>query len=323
MKNVLVTGAAGFIGANFINQIATKENDYRFIILDALTYAGDLKRIEPSLKKGYIEFVHGDIRDVKMVQSLFEQNKMDAVIHFAAESHVDRSIENPNVFVETNVLGTMNLLNSSLKTFEKKKDFKFLHVSTDEVYGSLKEGDPAFTENHLIKPNSPYSASKASSDLLVKSYFKTFGLPIMITRCSNNYGPFQNAEKLIPLMIHRALHDEKLPVYGSGRNIREWIHVYDHNDALWVVFNKGRSGEVYNIGSGQEARNIEIVEFILDQLGKPKSLIGYVEDRLGHDFRYAIDAHKIETELSWKPKVTNWQDGLKQTIQWYVDLWQS
>lgn len=322
MKNVLVTGAAGFIGANFINQIATKEKDYRFIILDALTYAGDLKRIEPSLKKGHIEFIHGDIRDVKMVQSLFEQNQMDAVIHFAAESHVDRSIENPNVFVETNVLGTMNLLNSSLKTFEKKKDFKFLHVSTDEVYGSLKEGDPAFTETHLIKPNSPYSASKASSDLLVKSYFKTFGLPIMITRCSNNYGPFQNAEKLIPLMIHRALHDEKLPVYGSGRNIREWIHVYDHNDALWAVFNKGRSGEVYNIGSGQEARNIEIVEFILDQLNKPKSLIGYVEDRLGHDFRYAIDAHKIETELGWKPKVTNWQDGLKQTIQWYVDLWQ-
>lgn len=319
MRTILVTGAAGFIGSNFINQIATKEKDSRFIILDALTYAGDLKRIEPSLKKGHIEFVHGDIRDAKKVQSLFDESPMDAVIHFAAESHVDRSIENPNVFVETNVLGTLNLLNSSLKTFEKNKKFKFLHVSTDEVYGSLKEGDPAFTEQHLIKPNSPYSASKASSDLLVNSYFKTYGMHTMITRCSNNYGPFQNQEKLIPLMIQRALNNEKLPVYGNGRNIREWIHVYDHNDALWAVFEKGRKGEVYNIGSGQEARNIEIVEFILDQLNKPKTLIGYVEDRLGHDFRYAINPSKIESELGWKPKVTNWQEGLRQTIQWYVE----
>ena len=321
MKTILVTGAAGFIGSNFINEIAAKQNDYRFIILDALTYAGDLKRIEPALKKGKIEFVHGDIRDAKKVQSLFDENQMDGVIHFAAESHVDRSIENPNVFVETNVLGTMNLLNSSLKSFEKKKDFKFLHVSTDEVYGSLKEGDPAFTEGHLLKPNSPYSASKASSDLLVNSYFKTFGLPTMITRCSNNYGPFQNQEKLIPLMIYRAMNDEKLPVYGNGKNIREWIHVFDHNEALWAVFEKGRKGEVYNIGSGQEARNIEIVEFILNELDKPKSLIGYVEDRLGHDFRYAINPHKIETELGWKPKVKDWESGLRQTIQWYVGLW--
>lgn len=321
MSTILVTGAAGFIGANFINKIAAQEKNSRFVILDALTYAGDLKRIEPVLKKGHIEFVHGDIRDVKKVQSLFDENSFDSVIHFAAESHVDRSIENPNVFVETNVLGTMNLLNSSLKAFEKKRDFKFLHVSTDEVYGSLKEGDPAFTEQHLIKPNSPYSASKASSDLLVHSYFKTFGLPTLITRCSNNYGPFQNREKLIPLMIYKAMNNEKLPVYGSGRNIREWIHVYDHNEAMWDVYNKGRAGQVYNIGSGQEARNIEIVEFILEQLNKPKDLISYVEDRLGHDFRYAIDASKIETELGWKPKVTNWKDGLKQTIQWYMDQW--
>ena len=324
-RNILVTGAAGFIGSNFINQIATREKDTRFIILDALTYAGDLKRIEPSLKKGSIEFVHGDIRDAKKVQSLFADNSIgaaiDGIIHFAAESHVDRSIENPNVFVETNVLGTMNLLNSALKTFEKNKNFRFLHVSTDEVYGSLKEGDPAFTETHQLKPNSPYSASKASSDLLVNSYFKTFGLPTLITRCSNNYGPFQNQEKLIPLMIQRALKDEKLPVYGNGRNIREWIHVYDHNEALWAVYNKGRVGEVYNIGSGQEARNIEIVEFILKELNKPQSLIGYVEDRLGHDFRYAINPHKLESELGWQPKVKNWQEGLRQTIQWYVDLW--
>lgn len=329
-KNVLVTGAAGFIGSNFINEIATKQNDYRFIILDALTYAGDLKRIEPSLKKGCIEFVQGDIRDAKTVQSFFDGDQtstdrtgafIEAVIHFAAESHVDRSIENPNVFVETNVLGTMNLLNSSLKAYEKNKEFKFLHVSTDEVYGSLKEGEPAFTEGHLLKPNSPYSASKASSDLLVNSYFKTFGLPTMITRCSNNYGPFQNEEKLIPLMIHKALNDKKLPVYGNGKNIREWIHVFDHNEALWKVFEKGRKGEIYNIGSGQEARNIEIVEFILNELDKPKTLISYVEDRLGHDFRYAINPHKIETELGWKPKVKDWQSGLRQTIQWYKGLW--
>ena len=321
MKSILVTGAAGFIGANFINKIAAGEKDTRFVVLDALTYAADLKRIEPVLKKGHIEFVHGDIRDVKKVQSLFDENAFDSVIHFAAESHVDRSIENPNVFVETNVLGTMNLLNSSLKVFEKKKDFKFLHVSTDEVYGSLKEGDPAFTEQHLIKPNSPYSASKAASDLLVNSYFKTFGLPTLITRCSNNYGPFQNREKLIPLMIHKAMNNEKLPVYGTGHNIREWIHVYDHNEAMWAVYNKGRAGQVYNIGSGQEARNIEIVEFILEQLSKPKDLIGYVEDRLGHDFRYAINADKIEKELGWKPEVTNWKDGLKQTIHWYTQQW--
>lgn len=318
-KNILVTGAAGFIGSNFINKIAIEQKDTRFVILDALTYAGDLKRIEPSLKKGHIEFVHGDIRDSKKVQTLFNDNAINAVIHFAAESHVDRSIDNPNVFVETNVLGTMNLLNSSLKAFEKNKDFKFLHVSTDEVYGSLKEGDPAFTEQHLLKPNSPYSASKASSDLLVQSYFKTFGLPTLITRCSNNYGPFQNREKLIPLMIHRAMNNEKLPVYGDGRNIREWIHVYDHNEALWAVFQEGKKGNVYNIGSGQEARNIEIVKFILSELGKPESLIGYVEDRLGHDFRYAINPHKIETELGWTPKVKDWKSGLSQTIKWYAD----
>ena len=322
MKTILVTGGAGFIGANFIKRICNNagvNKDYRFIILDALTYAGNLDSIKSDLDgNDLLEFIHGDIRNEELIEGLFSNNKFDGVINFAAESHVDRSIESPNIFVETNVLGTLNLLNHSLKTWKENNDFIYLQISTDEVYGDLTLEEPAFTEEHPITPSSPYSSSKASGDLLVQAYYRTYGMPILITRCSNNYGPYQYPEKLIPLMISKAKNDEKLPVYGDGTNVRDWIYVDDHNDGVWEVFKQGTPGNVYNLGGNSELKNIDVVKSLLSSLGKSEDLITYVTDRLGHDYRYAMNYSKAEKELSWSPKVT-FSEGLKKTILWYEE----
>ena len=320
MKTIIVTGAAGFIGSNFLKRICLANTEsYQFLILDALTYAGCIETIDKEVKQeSQIEFKQVDIRNSSEINKIFLESKIDGVIHFAAESHVDRSIDNPNIFVETNVLGTLNLLNASLKVFESNADFKFLHVSTDEVYGDLSESDPAFTESTPLHPNSPYSASKASSDMLVQSFWHTYGLPTLMTRCSNNYGPFQFPEKLIPLMISNAMKNKKLPVYGDGSNIRDWIHVHDHVDAIWRVWEQGSCGEVYNIGGKSEVRNLEVVKTILKILNKPESLIEYVKDRLGHDRRYAIDNTKIQNELGWEPKFS-FENGLVETVNWYKE----
>lgn len=319
-ESLLITGGAGFIGANFVNRLVEHYGvlaKYDVVVLDALTYAGNKSFINKSIEKGVI-FVHGDICDTDLVNSLYEKYSFTGVIHFAAESHVDRSIEGPGVFLNTNVNGTMNLLEVSLAQWKKTGQFKYLQVSTDEVYGSLKLDEPAFTETHMIKPNSPYSASKASADLFVRSYYKTYGLPTLITRCSNNYGPLQNAEKLIPLMISNALNDKPLPVYGNGTNVRDWIYVDDHNDGVWAVFEKGNTGEVYNLGGDAEKSNIEVVKTILKLLEKPESLINYVTDRLGHDFRYAMNFDKAQKQLGWAPKI-KFDDGIKKTVQWYLN----
>ncbi len=321
MKRILLTGCAGFIGSNFVKTIACSpeiKKEYQFDIIDALTYAGRKETIQKELNENkHLNFFQVDIRDAEKVSALFLKNKYDGVIHFAAESHVDNSIKNPNIFVETNVLGTLNLLNSSLKTYRDNQSFRFLHISTDEVYGQLTEDEPAFTENHQIKPSSPYSASKASSDLLVKAYYETFKLPVMITRCSNNYGPYQFPEKLLPVMISKAKNNEKLPVYGDGRNIRDWIYVDDHNRGVWAVFTKGKNGEVYNLGGDSEKRNIDVVKTILKTMNKPEELISFVTDRLGHDWRYAMDFSKIENELGWRPQV-KFEEGIQKTIEWYL-----
>ena len=321
-KKILLTGCAGFIGSNFVKKITLREdikNEYDFVIIDALTYAGHFESIENEINNNdHLEFTQLDIRDEKKVAELFESHHFSGVIHFAAESHVDNSIERPNIFLETNVMGTLNLLRSSLKTFEKNKDFRYLQIGTDEVYGSLNLGEPAFTEDHPIAPNSPYSTSKASGDLLARSFFHTYGLPTLITRCSNNYGPYQFPEKLIPLMIHNALKDKNLPMYGDGSNVRDWIHVDDHNIGVWEVYTQGKVGEVYNLGGGQERTNKQVIETILSILNKPTSLIESVTDRLGHDFRYAIDYSKIENELAWKPQY-NFEEGLEKTINWYLE----
>jgi dTDP-glucose 4,6-dehydratase len=317
MKKILLTGCAGFIGSNFVKTIAAKEKDYQFVILDALTYAGHYPTIQGDVEgNDHLSFVEMDIRDKDKIQALFDKEKFDGVIHFAAESHVDNSIKNPNIFVETNVLGTLNLLNSSMSL--GKDDFKFVHVSTDEVYGTLSEDDPAFTEQNPIEPNSPYSASKASSDLLVRSYFETYKLHTVTTRCSNNYGPFQFPEKLIPVMISNALEDKSLPVYGDGRNIRDWIYVDDHNRGVWACFLKGKAGEAYNFGGNAEKRNLEVVKTLLSILKKPESLITFVEDRKGHDWRYAMDYSKATRELGWEPQVT-FEEGLSNTVNWYIE----
>lgn len=316
---ILITGGAGFIGANFVNRLVSYYEalqEYELVVLDALTYAGNKSNIDEAIGKG-VQFIHGDICDVKLVSSLFEKYSFSGVIHFAAESHVDRSIDGPDVFLKTNVNGTLNLLNASLVQWKKTKNFKYLQVSTDEVYGSLSLNDPAFTEAHTIKPNSPYSASKASADLFVRSYFKTYGLPTLITRCSNNYGPLQNREKLIPLMISNAIIDKALPVYGNGMNVRDWIHVDDHNDGVWRVFLKGKPGDVYNLGGNSEMSNLDVVKTILKHLNKPETLIQFVNDRLGHDFRYAIDYSKAKKILSWEPK-KKFDQGMRETIDWYV-----
>lgn len=318
-KNIILTGCAGFIGSNFVNTIAKENKEYNFTIIDALTYAGRLENIEETIKSNdHIEFFKVDIRDSEKIESTFKKVNPVGVIHFAAESHVDRSIENPNIFVETNVLGTLNLLNTSLKYFDANPEFRFVHVSTDEVYGSLSENDPAFTEETPLAPNSPYSASKTSSDLMVRAYFETYKLPVMTTRCSNNYGPLQFPEKLIPLMISNALNDKKLPVYGDGKNIRDWIYVDDHNRGIWDVYLKGTPGEVYNFGGDSERRNIDVVTTILNILEKSDDLIEYVEDRKGHDWRYAINFSKAKNEFNWTPSVT-FEEGIKKTVQWYLD----
>lgn len=312
---ICLTGCAGFIGANFVKKIAVEHREHVFVIVDALTYAGHYPSISKEIESNeHLSFREVDIRDVEKIRELFQKEKFDGIIHFAAESHVDNSIKNPNIFIETNVLGTLNLLNASLGL--KNNDFKFCHVSTDEVYGTLSEEEPSFTEKHPILPNSPYSASKASSDLLVRSYFETFQLHTVITRCSNNYGPFQFPEKLIPLMISKAMNNEKLPVYGDGRNIRDWIYVDDHNRGVWSCFLNGKAGEVYNFGGDAEKRNIEVVEAILEKLNKSKELISFVEDRKGHDWRYAMNFDKAKSELNWTPKVS-FEKGLSMTIDWY------
>lgn len=319
----LVTGGAGFIGSNFIRYLLTNFPDAKVINYDLLTYAGNLENLQ-DVETKYSDrytFVQGDIRDKSAVDKVFHTYLPDVVINFAAESHVDRSIQNPNVFIETNVLGTATLLNVAKEVWKDNFDNKrFLQVSTDEVYGTLPEDKPEikFTEETPLQPHSPYSASKAAADLLVQAYYDTYGFPALITRCSNNYGPYQFPEKLIPLMINNAKDDKPLPVYGDGMNIRDWLYVDDHCDAILTVLNKGKTGEVYNIGGNNEIKNIDIVKAILSKLDKPESLIQFVTDRLGHDRRYAIDASKIKTELNWEPQY-KFEDRIKYTINWYLN----
>ncbi|MDF2557718.1 MAG: DTDP-glucose 4,6-dehydratase [Bacillales bacterium] len=311
---ILVTGGAGFIGGNFVQYMVNKYPSVEVYNLDLLTYAGDLTKHREIENKGNYHFIKADITDRETIIPLFEKELFDYVVHFAAESHVDRSITDPEVFVRTNVLGTQVLLDASKKIGLKK----FVHVSTDEVYGEL-DFDPTtfFTETTPLQPNSPYSASKASSDMIVRAYHKTFGLPINITRCSNNYGPFHFPEKLIPLTISRVLNEEKVPVYGDGGNIRDWLHVLDHCAAIDLVLHEGINGEVYNVGGHNERTNLEVVKTIIKTLGKSEELIEFVKDRLGHDKRYAIDPTKLE-QLGWKPTYT-FESGIAQTIDWYLD----
>lgn len=318
MKTVLITGGAGFIGANFVQLYLGKHPECTLVNLDLLTYAGNTDNLFMVQNDPRYVFVKGDICDRKLLQQLFDRYNFSTVVHFAAESHVDRSITGPEQFITTNVLGTQCLLHVAKEFWNGDYDKRrFLHVSTDEVYGSLGPTG-YFSEQTPIAPNSPYSASKASSDLLVKAYFETFGFPSIITRCSNNYGPYQFPEKLIPLMITNALRDIPLPVYGDGLNVRDWLYVEDHCSAINAVLAKGTPGNVYNIGGNNERTNMEIVKALLSELGKPESLITYVKDRLGHDRRYAIDASKIKNEIGWVPSV-QFKDGIKKTIQWYVD----
>ncbi|MEW6005098.1 MAG: dTDP-glucose 4,6-dehydratase [Stygiobacter sp.] len=313
MKNILITGGAGFIGSNFINYILQNRDDINVVNLDKLTYAGNLENLKPIENKPNYHFVRGDITNVELVDYIFRKFDIKYVINFAAESHVDRSILGSEIFYRSNVIGTNVLLEAS-RRFEVQK---FLQISTDEVYGSL--GDTGlFTEQTPISPNSPYSSSKASADLMVQAFHHTYGLPTVITRCSNNYGPLQFPEKLIPLMIINALNNKKLPVYGDGLNVRDWIYVIDHNKAAELVFEKGKVGEVYNIGASREMKNIEIVKLILKKLGKSEDLIEYVKDRPGHDRRYAIDSSKIQNELGWKPSY-EFEEAIDFTIEWYLN----
>ncbi|WP_053982965.1 dTDP-glucose 4,6-dehydratase [Niameybacter massiliensis] len=326
MKNILVTGGAGFIGSNFIRHMI-QQYDYNIINFDLLTYAGNLDNLKDIEGNSKYYFIKGDIRDRQQVKSIFETYDIDTVVNFAAESHVDRSIEEPDVFLSTNVQGTQVLLDTAKQYWkvtpedkycrEFKVGVKYLQVSTDEVYGSLGK-DGLFTETSPLAPNSPYSASKTSADLFVRAYHETFGLPVNITRCSNNYGPYQFPEKLIPLMINNCLNHKVLPVYGDGMQIRDWLHVEDHCEAIATVLHKGQDGEIYNIGGNNEKANIEIVRLIINKLGKSQELIQYVKDRPGHDRRYAIDNTKISTELGWKPKYT-FEEGMIQTIEWYLE----
>ena len=313
-NNILVTGAAGFIGANFAEHFVNKHPDYNIIVLDKLTYAGNLDNLKKVMDK--ITFVQGDICDFEFVTEIFKKYDINGVIHFAAESHVDNSIKTPFVFTQTNVLGTHTLLEVAKQIWGEGSSNKFVHISTDEVYGTLGE-EGYFTEKSPIQPNSPYSASKASSDLIALAYHETYKMNVTVTNCSNNYGPYQHNEKLIPHMIKLALKDEKLPVYGTGRNIRDWLYVEDHCEVIDLVFHNGKAGERYNIGGHNEKRNIEIVKLILKRLDKPETLIEFVEDRKGHDYRYAIDPTKIKNELGWYPK-TKFEDGIVKTIDWYL-----
>lgn len=313
---VIVTGGAGFIGSNFVFYQLKNHPEDRVICLDKLTYAGNLSTLEPVMNHKNFRFVKADIADREAIYNLFEEEKPDIVVNFAAESHVDRSIENPEIFLKTNILGTQVLMDACRKYGIKR----YHQVSTDEVYGDLPldRTDLFFTEDTPIHTSSPYSASKASADLLVLAYYRTYKLPVTITRCSNNYGPYHFPEKLIPLVISRALADEPIPVYGKGENVRDWLYVEDHCSAIDLVIRKGREGEVYNIGGHNEKTNLEVVKSILSYLGKPESLINYVTDRPGHDMRYAIDPAKIHNELGWLP-ATKFEDGIKKTIDWYLD----
>lgn len=310
---ILVTGGCGFIGSNFTLHILRTDPSAELINLDLLTYAGNLENVQETAKfTPRYRFIRGDISDVELVDSIMSQG-LDAVVNFAAESHVDRSIMDAGAFIRTNVLGTQVLLDSAKRNNVKR----FVQISTDEVYGSLG-AEGAFTEDHALAPNSPYSASKAAADLLVRAYHKTYGLDVVITRCSNNYGPYQFPEKLIPLMISNALADKQLPVYGDGMNVRDWIHVEDHCRAVETVLRKGASGRVYNIGAGEERANLDMVRLILQKLGKPESLIRFVKDRPGHDRRYAIDASRIHNELGWRPRM-DFERGIEATIRWYIE----
>ncbi len=326
MKTILVTGGAGFIGSNFVKLMLNKHPDYKIINVDALTYAGNLENLVDIKDNKNYEFIKADIRDRAKIEEIFAENDIMFVVNFAAESHVDRSIEEPEVFLTTNILGTQVLLDTAKKYWKinptdkyckkYKEGVKFLQVSTDEVYGAL--GDTGmFVETMPLKPNSPYSASKASADLIVRAYNETFCLPVNITRCSNNYGPYQFPEKLIPLMINNCTNEKDLPVYGDGMQIRDWLHVSDHCNAIDVVLQKGKDGEVYNIGGNNEKANIEIVNLLIKSLGKSTDLIKYVKDRPGHDRRYAIDNTKITTELGWEPAYT-FEEGMAETIEWYI-----
>lgn len=313
---IIVTGGAGFIGSNFIFYILKEYPAYQIVCIDKLTYAGNMSTLAPIMENQNFKFYKTDICDREAVYKIFEVEKPDIVINFAAESHVDRSIENPEVFLHTNVLGTQVMMDACLKYGIQR----YHQVSTDEVYGDLPLDRPDlfFTEETHIHTSSPYSASKASADLLVLAYHRTYGLPVSISRCSNNYGPYHFPEKLIPLMIANALNDKSLPVYGEGINVRDWLYVEDHCKAINLIIHKGRVGEVYNIGGHNEMRNIDIVKLICKELGKPESLITYVTDRKGHDMRYAIDPTKIHNELGWLPE-TKFQDGIKRTIKWYLE----
>jgi len=327
MKKIMVTGGAGFIGSNFVKLMLKKHPDYKIVNVDALTYAGNLENLKDISDNENYTFIKADIRDRNKMDEIFSTYEIDTVVNFAAESHVDRSIEEPEIFLTNNVIGTQVLLDTAKKHWKTNPDdkycrkykegVKFLQISTDEVYGELgKTG--LFVETMPLLPNSPYSASKASADLIVRAYNETFGLPVNITRCSNNYGPYQFPEKLIPLMINNCLKDRDLPVYGDGMQIRDWLHVYDHCQAVDVVLHKGADGEVYNIGGNNEKTNLEIVKLIINTLGKSESLIKFVKDRPGHDRRYAIDNSKITTQLGWAPEYT-FEEGIKETIQWYLD----
>lgn len=320
---ILVTGGAGFIGGNFVQYMVNKYPEDTIVNLDLLTYAGNLETCKSIENKKNYKFIKGDIADRKFIFDLFEKEKFDVVVNFAAESHVDRSIESPESFVRTNVNGTTTLLDAC-NTYGISR---YHQVSTDEVYGDLPLDrlDLFFTEETPINPSSPYSSSKAAADLFVLAYHRTYGLPVTISRCSNNYGPYHFPEKLIPLIISRALADEYVPIYGDGKNVRDWLHVYDHCEAIDLIIRKGKVGEVYNIGGHNEKSNLEVVKNILGILGKSESLIKYVEDRKGHDLRYAIDPKKIESQLGWKAKY-NFETGIKHTIDWYLnneDWWKN
>jgi dTDP-glucose 4,6-dehydratase len=312
MVKVLVTGGAGFIGGNFTRYMLEKYSNYEIYNLDALTYASDLTKFDKLANNPNYHFIRENIANREAIDALFKQEQFDFVVHFAAESHVDRSIKDPDIFIHTNVLGTQVLLDKA-KQYHVKR---FIHISTDEVYGELELDSPAlFTEDTPLQPNSPYSASKASSDLLARSYFQTYCLPIITTRCSNNYGPYQYPEKLIPQTIARILKNKRVPVYGTGENVRDWLHVYDHCSAIDLILHKGKIGEVYNVGGNNEKTNIEVVSKIIELLGVSDDLIEFVDDRLGHDKRYAIDSTKLQ-QLGWQPYYS-FDIGLKQTIDWY------
>ena len=313
MKNILVTGGAGFIGSNFIRMVLSEHHDCFIVNLDKLTYAGNLENLSGFLEHQNHKFIKGDICDGALIEKIIDEYQIQIIINFAAESHVDRSITEPKVFIETNITGTLTLLEAA----REKNIQRFIQISTDEVYGALgSEGQ--FTEHTPLSPNSPYSASKAAADHLVRAFGHTWGVKYNITRCSNNYGEYQFPEKMIPLMINNAMNDEELPVYGDGLYVRDWLYVYDHCQAVWQVMEKAVPGEIYNIGGCNEKTNLEVIDVILNRLGKPKSLIKHVTDRPGHDRRYAIDAGKIMNEIGWRPSV-NFEEGINKTIDWYIE----